>query len=212
MSSATQAAMVFWRWFAAKAEQLRSAYGADDLAPFVAEVEAGLARLGRGVRWEVGPHDEAGEMLFFALGAAGDRDQLRRNREVVAGAPDVPGWVFLAAKPAKRWRRRRAQIRYAGERRWVDFDRWGFSARPTRAGAVVRFVARDVAACEASTLEGLGWLLLDWELGEERAMDEVADVVMVDALEDECCHARHSRERRAGYVMGISDAAGLGRA
>ena len=50
---------------------------------------------------------------------------------------------------------------------------------------MVRFVARDVAACEASTLEGLGWLLLDWELGEERAMDEVADVVMVDALEDE---------------------------
>ena len=79
--------MVFWRWFAAKAEQLRSAYGADDLAPLVAEVEAGLARLGPGVRWEVGPFDEAGEVLFFALGAAGDRDRLRRNREVVAGAP-----------------------------------------------------------------------------------------------------------------------------
>ncbi|MCB9619211.1 MAG: hypothetical protein H6724_07135 [Sandaracinus sp.] len=160
---------------------LEAAYRDDDVSTLAREVEAGLRSTGVGGRWEIGPLDEA--TCFFAFGA-GDRERLTRNRALVASAPAVPGWVFLPAKPPRRWQRRTLEVRSSLGLREVDFDPWRFSASRTNHGWVIRFVPSGVHGWSSDELEGLAWMLLDAELGEERVVETVTDVVVVDAFDD----------------------------
>ncbi|MCB9614851.1 MAG: hypothetical protein H6721_04930 [Sandaracinus sp.] len=171
----------FWSWFVAALPTLEAAYREDDVAALAREVEAGLRSSGVGGRWEIGPLDEA--TCFFAFGAP-DGERLARNRALVAGAPEVPGWVFLAAKPPRRWQRRTLEVRSSVGLREVDFDPWRFSASRTNRGWVVRVLPVGAEGWSFHELDGLAWTLLDAELGEERVIETVSDVVVVDSLDD----------------------------
>lgn len=171
----------FWSWFVAALPTLEAAYREDDVAALAREVEAGLRSTGVGGRWEIGPVDETA--CFFAFGAAGDAERLRGNRALVAAAPEVPGWVFLPAKPPRRWQRRTLEVRSSAGLREVDFDPWRFSASRTNQAWVVRLEPVGAEGWSFDELEGLAWMLLDAELGEERVIETVSDVVVVEAID-----------------------------
>lgn len=172
----------FWAWFDGNADRVKEDYRANRLDTLVSEVDVRVRSLMPELRWEIGPAPDSGD-LFFAISPSGSRDRLATTRSIVALAPELDGWTILPAKPAKQWHRRRAQLQSGGTQRWADFDRWTFQAATTRLGLSVRFVPRDVEDFEESNLEGLAWLFLDWELGEEFVLDHINEVTAAASLD-----------------------------
>src|SRR5262245_50317274 len=91
MSSDRKAALsAFWAGFRARAAELKAMTSADD--PVYGAVLAELQKIHPGLWLEIGGSD-------FIVTAEGRQDLFALVEEVVAAAPSLPDWTFIALKP-----------------------------------------------------------------------------------------------------------------
>jgi hypothetical protein len=164
-----------WGWFADHAEQVaasvRASGGTCKLEGVLRELDHRIKSLDSDIGWEIGPHDGG---WVLALSPGGTREGLARTTALVAEAPDLNGWHFLAAKPPKAWDR---QFDYSGYR--IDARAWRYRLRRWDDGALgVIWGVDDDVVVDDTTFEELGWFVLESELGEEVVIRNFVDVEM----------------------------------
>jgi hypothetical protein len=114
-----QGARAFWEWFSGAETGLRS------LQPGSADwldLDGRLRELGVEA-WEIGSAVASQARYAFALSPRGHAAEYERCRRIVALAPKLADWEFLAAKPRKQWRRK---FFWSGNHIEIDASSWRF--------------------------------------------------------------------------------------
>jgi hypothetical protein len=143
-----------------------------------------LAQVHPGIRWEVGPFQEG--KSFFVFSPNLDVKLLPATETLARSAPEVPGWVFLPAKPRKMWTSRSIEIAEGkGEVVRYNFDRWLYYLTSFKDG---EFFDVNLVPCgyEDKPLDDLqyaGSLFVEFELGERMFMEFVDRINIVPPSE-----------------------------
>lgn len=150
------------------------------------QIEIGhrLDAISRDIRWEVGPFDD--DQTFFAFSPT-RRKFLPLTTELAARAPMIKGWVFLPAKPRKRWHSRCIVLRaHDGTERSFEMDEWLYSLTSFKDGEFfdVNLVPRDTPAT-SDELQQVAHMLVEFELGERLFLEFVdrVNIIPQSALE-----------------------------
>jgi hypothetical protein len=142
------------------------------------EVSRKLTRLSAGLRWEAGPWEDG--VSFFAVSPGLDVELVAVSKAVTQLAPKVPGWVFMSAKPRKRWDK---TVRFAssnGVQMAVDLSTWKYYLTSFNDAEFldVNLVPSDETYSEVE-LSWLGEMLVASELGEAIFLSYVGKVNVV---------------------------------
>lgn len=173
----------FWRWM--QDALLPGVYrgGSVDHA-LVEELGRRVDALGS-FDFELGP---LGDGSFFALSPRGHRDRYAQTQAIVAAAPTVAGWTFLAAKPAKEWDPSRFQIVRSGEVVLLDLTAWEFVSPRFPDGARDVYLRPSRASLELGLsddeLVSIAISVVDGALGEGRRIERVAYIDVKPAWDD----------------------------
>lgn len=167
----------FWNWFESHAEQLAREAMADasvrDAAGVLSELDRRLTRLEPGIGWEVGPYKDGWCLVLSPVEAAREP---ALTPSLLEAAPKIGGWTFLAARPAKFWRR---QFQYCGLD--VDARCWRYQLRRWEDGALgIIWGLMEWLPDQEADLEDIGWFVLEAEVGEEMARAHFVDVEVTD--------------------------------
>lgn len=149
----------FWSWFKNEAARLRTL----ELALLTETVARELATSAPELSVEVTPADGNAEDVEVLFTARRERLHFARARELVAAAPDLPGFRFLALRPAQ-------DFDVILEHEGVELDGIELTFEPLLgpAGVGLRlFVPENALALPG--LRDLLWLMLETGLGEEIA-------------------------------------------
>ncbi len=87
----------FWEWFSSISGLLGSNL---DNPEILKVLDDWISSFGE-ISWEVGPG--VLEPNALAISPSGQKDRLVITTEIVAAAPECPGWEFHPAKPPKNW-------------------------------------------------------------------------------------------------------------
>lgn len=153
----------FWRWFKENHRRL-DPYAFDPAA--IEPLERLLDEMG-GFDWEVGvlPGDEGN---YFAFSPRGQVGLLEACRRIVATAPQVAGWRFLAAKPAKPGELALFVRGSEDEEIEVDASGWEFVVYRFPDGLCDILFKPDVDM--SIDLDAVAVAIVDNELGEENRL------------------------------------------
>ena len=88
----------FWSWFHDWHEDVAAAYASDDSLWLNMNLTEQVRQLEPRLNWEMGPYYRPDSTLVISPSV---RDNIELARLIVAGAPALPGWRFLPAKPPK---------------------------------------------------------------------------------------------------------------
>lgn len=95
MSASISRIHTFWRWFSSVSNELASDLNDEQIHR---DLDRKLASFGE-LTWELGPGESADN--FLAVSPGGKASLLSLSEEIVAHAPALKGWEFLAAKPKR---------------------------------------------------------------------------------------------------------------
>ncbi|WP_416878460.1 hypothetical protein [Litorimonas sp.] len=109
----------FWEWFKENNGALVPDKISDDLQK---SVDVWMSKLNIPA-WEIGPFTEKPPLSFFAFSPSGDIETFEMSKSITAAAPEIEGWIFLAAKPPKKWNRKFLWSRNEIE---IDASNWKF--------------------------------------------------------------------------------------
>jgi hypothetical protein len=162
----------FWNWF----EQNNTKYlfldevEADVKEQFLNELLTELHKYSNKLYFEIGGHPDD-TVLEFIVTAAGDTDYFNKVEELIAEAPQIKDWKFIAFKPAMGFD---FSIDYMGlkfdpENTW--FQPLEIETRPLDLGIRIYYTNFDKSR-EEDFLTGT-FLLLDAGLGEKETAMEI---------------------------------------
>ena len=169
----------FYEWLAPRLDDVFK----DRVMPI--EIGHRLNAISPDIRWEAGPHDDG--QSFFAFSPNNRLKLLALTTELAARAPTVPGWVFLPAKPRKRWHSRCIALQAGdGTERRFEMDDWLYSLTSFKGGEFfdVNLVPQGATAT-GDELEQVAHMLVEFELGERIFLEFVdrVNIIPRSALE-----------------------------
>jgi hypothetical protein len=144
-----------------------------------------LASFDPKLRWETGPSENETRFLAFSPGL--DVQLLPVTEKLASAAPEVPGWLFLPAKPRKHWRSRAFTLNDSGKQpAHYNLDGWKYYLVAFKGGEFFD-VNLIPSATDASELElqRLGDFLVQSELGEKIFLEFVDRVNILRVGETE---------------------------
>jgi hypothetical protein len=148
------------------------------------------------IRWEVGPYDD--EQSFFAFSPNNRVKALSLTAELAERAPAVAGWVFLSARPRKRWDSRCIIFKQSdGTQRRFEMDEWLYSLTSFKDGEFfdVNLVAVGTTAT-GDELERAAHMLVEFELGERLFLEFIDRVNII---------ARHALPHSGDQISRLHD-------
>ncbi len=167
----------FWTWFARHASEFGNTFENKALLQQLDELVTGLGDFA----WEVGPGNT--EENSFALSPAGNRELLAVTKAIVDVAPNVPGWEFHSAKPAKRWEPRFELHDANGEPFEVDATDWHCALLEYADGAhEVLVEAPNLGSLPEDYKRWAAEIALDSLLGERRRLEAIDEVTVIAEL------------------------------
>jgi hypothetical protein len=92
------AALKLWDWFSENSGEVAARYGSEDYTWLDHELSPRVSAIAEEMNWEIGPYSLPNQTFVLSPTV---RENLPKAHAAVALAPQVPGWVFLPAKPAK---------------------------------------------------------------------------------------------------------------
>ncbi len=164
----------FWRWFEEKSSELRPRNISRDwqLQRILDKKVKNLNVPG----WEIGPFSQDPDLSFFALSPMYDKEEFSLTQRLVKRAPEIPGWVFLAAKPVKKWDR---SFEWRGD--LVDASDWKLVVHSFEDGMNdFVFIDDALGAISEDQLMSVMVFLIGSELGELEFMQR-ANAIEYDA-------------------------------
>jgi len=109
----------FWEWF----EENCNALVPDKISTGLQkDVDTWMSKLGVPA-WEIGPFTEKPPLSFFAFSQSGNIETFEMTKSITVNAPEIEGWIFLAAKPPKKWNRK---FLWSRNEREIDASNWKF--------------------------------------------------------------------------------------
>ncbi len=178
----------FWTWFADHASEFGEAFENEVLLQELDERVTGLGDFA----WEVGPGNNAENA--FTLSPAGNRDLLEVTRAIVDAAPEVSGWEFHSAKPAKPWNPRFELHDANGVPVEVDATDWRCVLLKYADGAhEVLIEAPNLRALTKDYQRWAAEIILDSLVGERSRLENIDEVTVVSEFSD--------RERIAAFPV-----------
>lgn len=163
----------FWKRFVELADQIGDRF---ENRSVVDEIDGLVSRFGN-VSWEFGPgfHDQ--NARAFVLSPSGETDLLPITHEIIAAAPDCPGWEFHPAKPVKRWDRNILIEGRDGTVTVVDASNARYVLLRSPDGMFTVLIAhQQLSELPPEQQMTAAEILLDAELGEELRMTVVCEV------------------------------------
>lgn len=192
----------FWSWFAGACGTFGERF---ENAAAIEELARRIAALGP-FTWEMGPGLKNPGRILLVISPGGDRRLLPAARDIVARAPELPGWEFLPARPPKDWDLR-ASLEYEGVGSlFLDARAWRYVAAPGP-GGLLDFVvcAPELAYYEDEVRRVAAGIILDGELGEEARLDHIAGIDVVaefDERQDEVARPIQGLKAHWSELMG----------
>ena len=171
----------FWGWFAGACTTFGDTF---ENAAAIEELARRIAGLGE-YSWEIGPAQKNPSHLLLVISPGGNRDLLPRTREIIALAPDCPGWEFAPARPPKQWDLR-AALEYEGVGSlFLDARPWRYAIQKDPQGKLrVVICAPELADYEDPVKQGAAGIILDGELGEDARLDHIARIDVVAEFDE----------------------------
>jgi hypothetical protein len=166
-----KSAAEFWSWLVAHEARIRR----DRSEAVLDEILAALHRYDPDLYFKIGGHP--GGLVELVITAEGDRDHFDAVRALVAAAPAVEGWEFIAFSPAQgfhfvtEWDAARIDTRRA----W--FLPLVASSRPYQLG--LRIAVADYDPADEQDWINAAHVVLDTALGELVAAERVQHVEVV---------------------------------
>lgn len=179
MDDTASRATAFWTWLVENQARLR-AHGDPEQGPILDEIEERLHEYDPGLYFELG--GKPGGTVELVITAEGKRERFPAVKDLIACAPALEGWAFIAFKPAHGFD---FETRYGDAK--VDPKTCWFlpmrSARdPERVGLSIGCPTFNVAARQ--DYENAILVVLDTALGEVRAAEDIAFAVIGPLPED----------------------------
>ena len=168
----TTPAEQFWTWVVANAETLRDVCDRD--APILDELLEQLHAYRPGLYFELG--GTPGETTELIISAEGVAERFDAVRELVAAAPALDGWEFIAFKPAHGFTfvTEHGRARIDAARSW--FLPMESAARPDQLG--LRLAVDDYTAEVHEDFLFAAFIVLDVGLGELSAARDIQHVAV----------------------------------
>jgi hypothetical protein len=169
----------FWIWFQSHAAwRLRLEEDDPQQADILDDLQRHLDAVSRGLTFEIGGGPE-GEDLWFAISADGRPELFRAVRELVEGAPRIPGLRILAFRQRKDvlYDVHLGDIHLAPARTW-------FRAEPAGDRLRLTLFIEGLTPETRPGLEGAARLVLEDALGEQDAHLRIASLAVRPAPED----------------------------
>jgi hypothetical protein len=188
----------FWQWFQSICCQFGEHFENREL---IDELDVRVGKLGK-FSWELGPGVKNECNNALALTPSGNADLLIETREVIALAPECPGWEFYPAKPPKKWQRRFMLRDVTGREITIDASgaRYVLFRYPD---SVIDILLADLrlSALSKRLQQTAVEMLIDGELGEEQRMNVIHNVEVIAEFDDKlqqasspiACLAQHLR-------------------
>ena len=180
---------LFWRWFAQEQSRIREAHGRGDVGWLDSVVTPRVQDIHERLNWELGPYNAPDDTFVLSPTI---RENLPLTWAVVDEAPELEGWHFLHAKPAKNL----SSLRFTARDCTVDADNWRYLLTSYNDGEFVDIeilvnsaddlpVAHDSFFCE---------LAVEALVGEERRLEQVGSLTPV-VVEDNTAIERSTSMR-----------------
>lgn len=176
----------FWRWFVSVAGALT----AEPYGPaLVAELDRRIRALGV-CTWELGPCVACPGRQMLVISAGGDAALVPLARAILARAPRLDGWEFLAAKPPKEWDRVFV-LDVGGAETKIDAGTWHYVLEWEPDGRLSILFETGTTFDSEVTRNQAAEIVAIGELGEEVIDRDIKFIDAVDrlALDD---HSRRS--------------------
>lgn len=157
----------FWCWFESNVDRISEAYDQADAVWLKGNIGPQVKQLRQSLNWEIGPYHHPDRTLVISPLS---REDLPLTREVVALAPDLEGWHFLHAKPAKEL----LSLEFRADGQIIIADDWYYQLTAFNGGEFVdidlyvdRRLRKASMVCE---------LVVEALLGEEIRLEKVGRV------------------------------------
>ena len=190
----------FWKRFVELVDRIGDRF---ENRRIVDEIDRLVCEFGN-ITWEFGPgfHDE--NARAFVLSPSGDPDLLPVTREIVAAAPDCPGWEFHPAKPVKRWDRIILIENRDGTTAAVDVSNARYVLLRHPDGMFTVLIAdQQLSELPAEQQRTAAEILLDGELGEDLRMTAICEVDVQRELDNHNASAVTAIEHIREHVLSL---------
>ena len=134
--------------------------------------------------WEIGPGKD--RPYYFLISPNGDKERLALSRQIIHHAPELPDWEFHAARPLREVELTFSLYDSMFRACEVDAHTWEFAlAGGPEEGIEITIKAQDLDHLDEDTQFEAADRVVMGLLGEEMFIDEVEDLVLVNAFSDE---------------------------
>ena len=158
---------IFWYWFETNVKQIADAYDHSDTNWLRENVSPQVKRLGASLNWEIGPYHEPDRTFVISPTI---RENLELTRDIVASAPNVHGWRFLHARPAKEL----DSLVFDLNGHAINADGWQYQLTAYNGG---EFVDVDLYLdAVIPSVEVFTELVVESLVGEERRLDDIGHI------------------------------------
>ncbi len=166
----------FWNWFASASGEMVRLYRANESAALAALLRDRVEAIVPGAAWEFGPGP--GDTLSFVISPNGDRDRLRRTEQVVSLAPQLDGWTFAGAKPAKQWDFQFVMENALGQTAPVNAAGWRYSlvAYGERSFFDITIYANRMPNMDDAAARSAAGIVLTGALGEKQFIEKIGRI------------------------------------
>ncbi|UJW81276.1 hypothetical protein [Hydrogenophaga sp. SL48] len=157
-----------WNFFSSNAKEIKAAYDAENYDWLDGKLSPLVKAIAEDMNWEFGPYHHPDNTFVLSPTV---RENLPASRAAVAQAPDIPGWFFEPAKPAKEL----LSLFFEAEGSSVCADEWRYRLTSYNSGEFVDIEifydssTSPLAAHEQMFCE----LVVEAILGEELRLDRV---------------------------------------
>ncbi|MEL7500747.1 MAG: hypothetical protein AAFN77_24350 [Planctomycetota bacterium] len=163
----------FWNWFASNASRIHDAYRRDEDGWLDTNISPRIDRIADHLNWELGPYNDPDDTFVLSPTI---RDNLPVTRAAIAIAPQIAGWHFLPAKPAKEL----LSLTFCAHECKINADDWRYRLTAYNNGEFVEIeIFVNASSGFPSGLDDLFCeLVIESLLGEEYRLDRVGYLIL----------------------------------
>jgi len=131
--------------------------------------------------WEIGPGSIKSWQL--TISPNGDAELLKKSKEIMERAPDLPYWEFNYSKSAKEWDRQTLIYDENMIQQEIDATNWQYVALQQDDGMVELIMeASNISDLDQETAVSAANLVVMNEIGEETKIEQICKVDIVGQL------------------------------
>lgn len=175
-----------WSWFVHNEQRVVQVVldeSSSDREEIIQQMDNFILSLGL-FTWEI---SEGSEGWVLTISPNGDQELLEISRSIVSEAPaELYSWELNYCKPAKQWDRTLVLYDSNMDEQFIDASDWNFAAIPRAEDEFdVVFEHASTLHIDDDTLQKAGELIVTNEIGEERRIQFIGAIRVVQNLDDD---------------------------